>query len=84
MGGDKRLIDAGVLNFEFLEVVDVDNGVAELVEVALDILERILVESKLLKMAQLGLFVFHGLDVKFGIIFAVTVIHTYNIIIQIL
>jgi hypothetical protein len=45
VGRDESLVNAGVLNFELLEVVDINDGVTEFVEVALNILELVLVES---------------------------------------
>lgn len=63
MGSDQGLVDACVLDFELLQIVDVDNAVAKLVEVATNIFELLLVEGQSLQRSQLRLFVFHRLNV---------------------
>jgi hypothetical protein len=73
----KWLVETLVLLLELLQVVYVDDWVAELVEIALNVIELVLAEGDLLHLLQLGGFVFTGLNVKPGIIITVTVIHLY-------
>ena len=73
---DERLVDGLVLVAELLQVVDVDDGIDELGEVPLNVVECVLVELHRVDLSELGLLVFLRLDVKHRVVFAVTGLHT--------